>query len=124
MFRVLLEKDGIRNVQVESCGTSAFSGMPPSDLAVKAAAAYGADIANHRSRAMSRYLLELGDLFVCMTDWQRDLLADHLPSRKLRVLGGGISDPFGGDQDTYDRCAAQIYAALLQLKKEVRFDAD
>lgn len=112
LFRVLAEKYALRDVECTSCGLSAFTGMPVTDYAVKAAAEYGADISAHRSRPLTEYLLLQGDLFVCMTSRHADLLAPYLPAEKLRVLGDGIPDPFGGTQEDYKTCAAAIYAAL------------
>ena len=121
LFRVLAEKYALRDVECTSCGLSAFTGMPATDYAVKAAAAYGADISAHRSRPLTEYLLSEGDLFVCMTKSHADMLSPFLPSDKICVLGDGIPDPFGGDEETYTQCAAAIYAALetwIQKKAE------
>ena len=118
MFRVLLQQRGITGVEVTSCGTGTFPGMPPSEHAVTAAADYGADIAAHRSRPLTRYLLESGDLFVCMTESHRRQLLCYLPPEKLRVLSSGISDPYGGDLMQYRACAAQIWDGLQILLKE------
>ena len=118
MFRVMLREHGITGVDVTSCGLGAFPGMPASDYAVEAAAAYGADIARHRSRPLSRYLLDAGDLFVCMTENHRQLLLPYLPTEKLRVLSGGVADPYGGTPEQYRLCAAQIRDGLPTLLKE------
>ena len=120
LFRVLAEKYGLKDVECTSCGLSAFTGMPVTDYAVEAAAAYGADISSHRSRPITEYLLSEGDLFVCMTKQHADMLAPYLPPEKLRVLGDGIPDPFGGTQEDYQNCAAAIYAALeTEIQKEL-----
>lgn len=119
LFRVLAEKYALRDVECTSCGLSAYTGMPVTDYAVEAAAAYGADISAHRSRPITEYLIREGDLFVCMTKRHADLLAPYLPSEKLCVLGEGIPDPFGGTQEDYKNCAAAIYAALEEwIRKE------
>ena len=120
IFRVMLSRHGIGGIEVTSCGTGTFPGLPVSDHAVSAAAAYGADIAGHRSRPISQYLLDQGDLFVCMTEQQRNLLADFVPAEKLRVLAGGVRDPYGGTAEQYGACAAQIHAGLEALLKEVQ----
>lgn len=112
MFRVLAEKYGLTDVTCTSCGTCAYTGMPVTDYAAEAAAAYGADIRAHRSRPLTEYLLAEGDLFVCMTERHASLLRPHLPPEKIRVLGDGIPDPFGGSAEDYRACAAAIFAAL------------
>ena len=117
LFRVLAEKYGLKDVE---CGLSAFTGMPVTDYAVEAAAAYGADISSHRSRPITEYLLSEGDLFVCMTKQHAAVLSPYLPPEKLCVLGDGIPDPFGGTQEEYRKCAAAIYAALeTEIQKEL-----
>ena len=120
LFRVLAEKYGLQGVECTSCGLSTFAGMPVTDYAVEAAAAYGADISAHRSRPITEYLLAQGDLFVCMTRMHADRLAPFLPPEKIRVLGDGIPDPFGGTREDYQNCAAAIYAALeTEIQKEL-----
>ena len=120
LFRVLAEKYGLKDVECTSCGLSAFTGMPATDHAVEAAAAYGADISSHRSRPITEYLLSQGDLFVCMTKQHAAQLAPYLPPEKLCVLGDGIPDPFGGTREEYEKCAAAIYAALeTEIQKEL-----
>ncbi len=119
MFRVLAKAYGLRDLDCTSCGLSAFTGMPATEYAVKAAAEYGADISAHRSRPVTEYLLAEGDLFICMTKTHADILSPYLPAEKLCVLGGGIPDPFGGTEDDYRACAAAIHAALEEwVRKE------
>ena len=79
IFRVLAEKYGLTDVTCTSCGTCAYTGLPANPYAVSAASAYGADISTHRSRALTQYLLEEGDLFVCMTQHHALQLLRFLP---------------------------------------------
>ena len=119
LFRVLLRQHGIDSIEVTSCGTGAFPGMPPTEHAVTAAAEFGADIADHRSRPLTQYLFKQGDLFVCMTEQHSALLAHYIPQEQLRVLSSGIPDPYGGDLTQYRACAAQIWQGLQTLLKEL-----
>lgn len=112
IFRVLTEKYDLKDVACTSCGLAAYPGMPPTSYAVRAAEKYGANIVAHRARALTEYLLEEGDLFVCMTQSHADALKPYLPAEKICVLGGGIPDPYGGTMETYRDCAAAIYDAL------------
>ena len=122
LFRVLAEKYGLRDVECTSCGLAAYTGMPVTANAVRAAAEFGADISAHRARALTEYLLSEGDLFVCMTQHHADLLRKYLPAEKICVLGGGIADPYGGELEDYRNCAAQIYAALETMIQHERED--
>ena len=119
IFRELLRAQGVTGVDCTSCGLCGCAGLPVTDEAVRAAKAYGADISAHRSRAVSRYLLEQGDRFVCLTQSHADTLAPYVPAEKLRVLD--VADPIGGDDAVYARCAAQIRDKLIQLLKEDDF---
>ena len=71
----------------------------------------------------SRKLKE-GDLFVCMTKSHADLLSPYLPAEKICVLGDGIPDPYGGTREDYEKCAADIHAALEDwIRKEAEKQA-
>jgi protein-tyrosine phosphatase len=37
---------------------------------------------------------------------------------RIRLLGGGIPDPYGGDIETYRRCRDDILAALKKIAEE------
>lgn len=124
IFRSLLKERNITDVQCTSCGLAAFAGSPASDHAIEAAKRFGADISSHRSRPFSRYLLDEGDLFVCMTNSHLKALSDHVPSDKLMLLSdGGIPDPYMGSLEDYLSCAEKIYKAVLDLIEKTGADS-
>ncbi len=102
-----------------SAGVAAQDGATASDLARRAAAEAGLDLASHRSRRLTPGMLEEAWLVLVMTPEQRRAvvaLAPHLESR-VHLLsayaagtpeGAPLADPFGGDLDTYRRTLAQI----------------
>lgn len=116
--RELLRERGVSGVECTSCGLAAQPGMPACENAVSAAAEYGADISGHRSRCFTPYLAQEAELFVCMTESHALVLAQYVPKEKIRLLGGGVPDPYGADLDVYRRCAASIYAGLQTLIEE------
>ena len=119
IFRVLLKEKRITDIECTSCGLSAFSGSPASENAVLAAKEYGADISSHRSRPISRYLIDETDLFVCMTSSHLEALTPYVPKEKLRLLSAdGIPDPFMGSLEVYLSCAEKIHQSLLNLINE------
>ncbi len=125
IFRVLLRERGINGVCCESCGLAAFTGSPASEYAVEAAKEYGADISEHRSRAISRYLLDEADLFVCMTASHMEALSNYLPEEKLMLLSDeGIPDPYMGSMEDYRLCAERIYKSLSLLIEKTGVDKD
>lgn len=95
------------NITACSAGICAFTGDEVSPNAVKAAAAFGADISSHRAGRISEYMSDEYDLFICMTESHKNALLPFVPGEKLLVLGN-IPDPYGGDKEVYLRCAERI----------------
>ena len=120
IFSQMIKEENLRDIEVSSGGLLAFSGDEVTNYAVKAAMKYGADISSHRSRGVDHRDLTDTDLFVCMTRGHEEHLLDFLPRERVCVLGGGISDPFGYDEETYERCAGEIYESLKELLKELK----
>lgn len=119
IMRAKLDEKGIKNIEVESAGIATLGGDEVSRNAVEAAKKYNADISNHRSRQISRYLLDGSDLIIGMTQSHIEALRPYVDEKKLRVLGGGIPDPYGGDLSVYESCAASISDALDDLLNEL-----
>ncbi len=114
IFKKLLSDRKIEGVECSSAGLFAMSGDEACANAIKAAERFGADISAHRSRRITSYILDETDLFVCMTREQAASLSMYVPHERVVVLGNGIPDPFGGDIETYMRCANSIRIALEQ----------
>ncbi|NLP47314.1 MAG: low molecular weight phosphatase family protein [Clostridiales bacterium] len=118
IFKVLLEKKGIEGFVCESAGTHAFAGDPAQPNAVLVAADHGADISEHRSRKYNPLMARDIDLFVCMSA-QHALMLEGADKEKIRILAGGVADPFGGSLDLYKATANQIAEGLLDLLEEL-----
>ena len=105
---------GWGQVEVRSAGVAAFDGAPASAGAVRAAAAMGLDLSEHRSRLLTPAEAREADLILTMS-------ADHL--MRVVELGGGdraalltsyagghpdgfpatsIPDPIGGTDEEYE----------------------
>ena len=94
-----------------SAGLFTQDGMPASQNAVVAAAELGADITVHRSRMLTPELARDARYLVCMTGAHYDRLCELFPDcadKVFTLLPEDISDPFGGDLETYRRAAAEI----------------
>ncbi len=101
--------------EMSSCGLCAFSGDSASENAVVAMAEKGIDISSHRARKFIAYMAEEYDTFIVMSNSHRAALSEIVPDEKIRVLGGGIADPYGGDLDAYRICRDEIDRALGEL---------
>ncbi len=103
-------------VRVETAGTYALQGEPPTPGALRALAARGLDISQHRARLVTREMLLDADLVLVMTEAHRNSLFHLAPEALKKVyllseLAGehrDIPDPYGGPQEAYDAVAAMI----------------
>ena len=117
IFKKIVEARNINDIQCRSCGLSAYSGDCASPNAVEAVKKYGVNIENHRSSVLTQYLVLETDLFICMTAAHAQALKNalYMYNKKITVLGGGISDPYGGNLEVYENCADEIYRNLSIL---------
>ena len=113
IFKKILSDKGITDIECSSAGIFAMTGDEVTPNSVKACERFGVDISAHRARRITEYILDEADKFICMTQEHAASLSMFVPQEKIVVLGGGIPDPFGGDLETYIRCANMIKNALL-----------
>ena len=113
-------KRGLTDVRATSAGLAA-DGSPAANNAVAVMGELGLDISRHRSRQLTKDLCESADLFAVMTEDHAALL--HLlfgvERDCVRVLGGGIPDPYGGDMATYRRTRDALAEAVTALLEEL-----
>ncbi|MDR2753254.1 MAG: ribosomal protein S18-alanine N-acetyltransferase [Oscillospiraceae bacterium] len=98
-----------------SAGLSAAQGNPASGAMQILAPIFGVDLSAHASRQLTPALVEESDRVVCLAAAHARQLAPFVPWKKLRVLGGGIADPFGGSLTEYRACTGQIVQAMPAL---------
>ena len=109
------EKTGLT---AASAGLFTQDGMPASQNAIAAAAERGADITAHRSRMLTAEMAHAARYLVCMTGAPYDRLCELFPDcadKVFTLLPEDISDPFGGDLETYRRAAAEIDAGVRSI---------
>ncbi len=107
-------------ITVSSAGLSTFNGIPASQHSVDVCEEIGIDISAHRSQRLNPEIASDTDLFAVMTRSHAQILEQYgIPREKTAVLGGEISDPFGGDEETYRGCRDEIREAVDQLLQNV-----
>ena len=108
---------------VTSAGTLGIVGFPASSEAVIACAAKEVDISGHRSRALSRHLIEQSELIFAMARIHQVAVTQICPEASDKCLlledGADIPDPIGQSQAMYDRCAEQIDSAVKKRFSEL-----
>ncbi|MCL2300560.1 MAG: ribosomal protein S18-alanine N-acetyltransferase [Firmicutes bacterium] len=107
------------DISVAGAGLSAWPGVPAEPNAIIAAAELGADLSSHFARQAAPTLLGQNDIVVCLSASHARHIASFVPHEKIRVLAGGIPDPYGGDLETYRACARQIDQALSALLPDI-----
>jgi protein-tyrosine phosphatase len=108
---------------ITSAGTLGMVGFPATDEAVRACAAKGVDISNHRSRALTGLLIEQSDLIFVMAQGHKDAVMGISPEAAQKCLllaeGADIRDPIGQSQAVYDKCAELIDVAVRKRVGEL-----
>ena len=104
----------------ESAGLSADEGGA-NEKSVLAAEEYGIDLSGHRARQLTVEIAENAEEIYTMTPAQAYLLKQLLPHKKIFPLtDDGISDPFGGSEEVYRRCAREIKTAVERIGEKLR----
>ena len=107
-----LKKNGYH---ISSAGVMAIDGHPASPEAVVACQSRGVDISGHRSKLISREMINSADYILAMSEAHYNTILSIAPdaAAKTRMLDPkGIADPIGNTQDIYDKCAQQIHDAI------------
>lgn len=126
----LLPKNLRRKVKIESAGVRSIEGAPASENAIQVCSRRGIDISGHRSRTLTKELIDSADLILVMEKAHLREVGRLSPGRAEHALllteldqgaaGGSrdISDPCGGSADVYERCFTQLESGL---EKGMRF---
>jgi Low molecular weight phosphotyrosine protein phosphatase. len=131
MFNSLLDEEESREVQACSAGIYAFENDPANEMAIEVMKnEYGIDLSTHRAKVLDADDIRGAWLILAMTEEHKRMILDIYPESagKLYTLkdyaevhegGPSISDPFGGDYETYKLCAKEIETALMKLAEKV-----
>jgi protein-tyrosine-phosphatase len=101
---------GLLDVDVGSAGTAAWEGAPASDGALLVALERRLDLSGHRARQLTRELVDESDVILVMGPHHLErafALGGESRAHLLAAFAAGsgegraISDPFGGDLETY-----------------------
>jgi protein-tyrosine-phosphatase len=129
-LRALLKGREIDNIEILSAGTGAIPGCPATLYAIEASKTWDADISSHKSRPLSRELLEGVDLILVMTSSHYHAVITTLPEAKENTYllkafpelgsdGEGIADPIGGSLDMYNQTFLEIGEELGRILPDI-----
>ncbi len=114
LLKAKLDRLGLSpHIRVETAGTFALDGEPPSPEAQRVLAERGIDISHHRARTVTPEMLRRADLVIAMTERHRRSLFFLLPEAGVKILllselvgeHKDIKDPYGGPYEGYVRTA-------------------
>ncbi len=125
-LRILLQGRNVNSIDVMSAGTMATPGCPATIYAAEAVKTWNGDLSGHRSRPMTRDLLEQADLILVMTPAHfRDVVTQSPEAREKTFLlkrfpdpgddGEGVADPIGGSLDMYNQTFLEIGEELGRI---------
>jgi len=131
ILRAELDKAGVDDVVVESAGTGAWEGRAASDGALLVGLENDLDISAHRSRHLSRDIVEQADIIFTMSrrhtervkklggDGKAFLLGEYAGLKRSKAE---IADPYGMELEvyrgTFDRLQSLLRTAASRLKRE------
>lgn len=130
ILKKAIEESG-RNIEeycISSAGISTVDGMNASKHSIEAVKELGIDLSNHRSKVITKELIDNSDIILTMTKSHKEILVQAVPKCKEKVytLKGfvnkselDISDPFGGNLDTYKDTMKEIIYSVNEIVKKI-----
>ena len=112
---------------VSSAGAYAVAGRPASSEAVRVMAARGIDLSAHRSRQLTRQMIQAADLILVMEQGHASAITARVPDVEDKVMlfgqltgsGADVEDPYGQPLDAYvatgELLATTVTAGWAQL---------
>jgi protein-tyrosine-phosphatase len=125
LARKIAARRGITELNVSSAGTNAWDNAPATDEALLVGMERDIDLTGHRARKLTPAIVSEADLIFVMTPGHLDPVKQMGGRGKAHVIdeygsgtaNQGISDPYGGDLETYRHTAD-----LLEWELEKLFD--
>jgi protein-tyrosine-phosphatase len=131
IMRAELERRGVDDISVSSAGTGAWEGRPPSDGALLVALEHNLDISAHRTRHLTRDLVDRADMIFTMSrshssranklggDGRVSLLGEYVGLKRSKAE---VADPYGSElqvyRETFDQLQSWIEVAVERLIRE------
>lgn len=124
----LLKNQGRTDVQVSSAGMMALEGMGASEQTREVLSKQGMDVANHRTRRVTKELIDEADIILVMEKIHEERILQLAPEAKNRLFllkefakindsNLNISDPIGGSSEFYQEVFSTIKDAVERISK-------
>ena len=116
------ERGPLSSFKVVSTGVSAVDGDTASVNSIRALEKVGLDLSNHRSRKITRELVDASIVLLCMTEMHRYLLNQMFGDLDIPILlfreklpsatQIQIADPYGKSLGAYENCRDELVEAI------------
>ena len=132
MLKKKLQENKKENIEVYSCGTNAENGDRSTYNAIYVMKKYNIDLTKHIAVNIINSDIENMDLILCATMSHKRTVLNWYPELEGKVFtikeyvgldNNGrdmdISDPWGYDVNTYEKCASEIENCLEKLIEKI-----
>ncbi len=122
-------------VIIESCGISATENGTAADYAQQVVKMFGWDISSHRTKPLTKDLVNQSDLILCMELKHFERVLELVPGAALKtfllkeykrgpVIKNQVPDPIGKDLKAYQESAKVMFPSLKVLQRELEIRLD
>ncbi len=134
ILKKMLTQKGINNFEISSAGIYGLSNAPASLLAIEVARTRNVDLSRHRSRELTKEMLQKADLILAMSPEHLDFIGridrkaidkayllkvfpqSHHASNEDQIRGVlFIKDPIGGNLNDYEQSFSEIEKELNRI---------
>lgn len=126
IFKTLLDN---KYVEISSAGISAIDGLPASSYAVAVVKEFGGSVVDHRTRALSKDLIDWADLVLVMEYRHYEAVLEFSPEAVIKTFllreykrkfkYNEVTDPVGKDISAYRDAALEMYPSLKFVAKDI-----
>ena len=125
--KLLRDKLLDKKIHVESAGTESPVGRETSEIIKKLCKAYGSDVSHHRSRQLTKAIIETATLVVCLAKNHEEVIRGAFPEFKSKVVllkefeqlnvskDPSVADPIGMPEKQYVACFKEIEHEIKRI---------
>lgn len=116
-----------KRVTIESAGTDAFPGKNTNNFTKEVCKEYGIDVSQHRSRQLTKAMLEESTLVICLAENHHEVIHRAYPEFGMKVVllkefgqirppkNLSVADPIGAPKKEYAACFKEIERELKRI---------
>lgn len=134
LLKKYLKELGKETIEVDSAGVMNYSGQPPTPETIEVMNKEGIDVSSHRSKNLTRNLIEGADLILVMERMHKDMVVSMVPeaSPKTYLLTEfgidekgrgskkyGVQDPLGMSMEGYRICLGVIKNQIERIARKL-----